>query len=127
MTKKYSHRKIPKKVTKKALKEKKDKARASHLLRVYGITLDQYNLLRKKQGYRCFVCRRPEKEFKVRMAVDHDHKTGEIRGLLCSYCNHRVVGRNRDPEVMKRVYEYLSQGTGWFVPKKRPKKKRKRS
>jgi DNA-directed RNA polymerase subunit RPC12/RpoP len=111
--------------TKELREERRQKAREYHLMRIYGMTQAQYDELLKKQGHKCFVCLRHENEFKTRLAVDHDHKTGEIRGLLCNYCNHRVIGRNRDPEIMKRVWEYLSQGTGWFVPKKKKTKRKK--
>lgn len=117
--------KIPKKETPKEKREQeRAKRREYHLKRLYGITNDQYQELLEKQDHKCFVCQKHETEFKTKLAVDHNHKTGEIRGLLCNYCNHRIVGRNTDPEIMRRVYEYLSQGTGWIVPS-RPKKKRR--
>jgi len=100
-------------------------SRAYHLKRTYGITEDQYDKMLKKQKHCCFICEKHESEFKTRLAVDHNHITGEIRGLLCNYCNRRIVGRNRDPKIAYRLYKYLSQGTGWIVPPK-PKKKRKK-
>jgi hypothetical protein len=57
----------------------------------YGMTLETYELLLQFQGGLCAICRRPPK--KQRLAVDHNHKTGAIRGLLCFVCNHRVLGR----------------------------------
>lgn len=103
----------------------KDKARAYNLKRLYGITEEQYDELLERQTGKCPVCLKDADEFDTRLAVDHDHTTGEIRGLLCRYCNHRVVGRHRDPSLLRRVADYLEIGTGWFVPP-RPKKKRKR-
>lgn len=119
-----------KKPKKELTPEQKEKrrlaARASHLMRTYGITLEQYNELLEKQDHKCPICDRHEDEFKTHLAVDHDHVTGEIRGLLCNHCNHRVLGRNRDPAKIKRMFDYLCNGTGWFVPKKtRRRKKRK--
>lgn len=99
------------------------KAREYHLRRTYGISLEQYNSLLKKQKYRCAVCKRHESEFKTKLAVDHDHKTGEIFGLLCTHCNRYVIGRIRDPALFKNAARYLSKGTGWFVPPKKRKKK----
>lgn len=69
---------------------------ASHaqaIERQYGITGDEYDALFKYQGGRCAICgRKPQKQ---RLAVDHDHKTGEVRGLLCANnengCNRAVV------------------------------------
>lgn len=101
----------------------KDKAREGHLRRTYGITLEQYDELLARQDEKCFVCERHKDEFPTRLAVDHDHISGEIRGLLCRYCNHRLVGRHRNPALLRRIADYLELSTGWFVP---PKKKRRR-
>lgn len=97
----------------------------SHLLRRYGITQEQYKELLERQNNSCFICRKHESTEKFRLAVDHDHKTGEIRGLLCNFCNSRLVGRHRDPEKFFRAAEYLQQGTGWFVPTQKRKRRRK--
>lgn len=102
-----------------------DKARDGRLRRTYGITLEQYNeLLSKAEGV-CQLCGKNEEENGQALAVDHNHKTGEIRGVLCRYCNHRVVGRHTDPDLLRRMAVYLENTTGWFVPPK--KKRRKRS
>lgn len=100
-------------------------ARVGHLRRTYGITEEQYDQLLREQEGCCAVCQKHESEFTVRLAVDHDHQSGEIRGLLCRYCNHRVVGRHRKEHagMLRRVADYLERHTGWFVP---PKKKRVR-
>lgn len=102
------------------------KARAYSLKRLYGITLEQYDELLHRQHHCCAVCNRHESEFKTRLAVDHDHKTGEIFGLLCMYCNHRVIGKERRPGLFKNASEYLRRGTGWFVPEKVSRTKRKK-
>ena len=88
---------------------------------------DQYESLLQKQGSCCAICRRSRSEFRSNLAVDHDHTTGEIRGLLCIHCNHRLVGRHRDGQLLRRIADYVEQGTGWFVPPKPKKKRRKRS
>lgn len=99
--------------------------RKSALKRTYGISLEQYDELLEKQHHCCAICDRHEDEFKTRLAVDHNHKTGEIRGLLCNYCNHRVVGRHTDGDKLRQIADYIEQGTGWFVPKKKRPVKRK--
>src|SRR5258708_14908969 len=97
--------------------------RNNYLLRKYGITSEQYDdLLRRQQGC-CAIGRRPATHFKTKLCVDHDHHTKEIRGLLCTFCNRRVIGRHRDAGISKRAYEYLCVGTGWLVPPKRKRKK----
>lgn len=107
----------------------KDYGRAWRLKKYFGITPEQYEELLERQDRKCAICLQPAAHFKTNLAVDHDHKTGEIFGVLCYHCNHRKVGRVRDPEVFRRCAEYLEKGTGLFVPPvfkkgKRPKKKR---
>lgn len=103
----------------------REKIREAHLKRTYGIDLEYYNNLLTKQDSSCAVCKRHKDEFKKNLAVDHDHKTGEIFGLLCDYCNRRLIGRDRDPEKFLSAHNYLRQGTGFFVPKKKPKRRKK--
>lgn len=100
--------------------------RSRHLMDTYGITEDQYEYLLTKQQNRCIICDKHQSELKKRLAVDHNHKTGEIRGLLCDYCNYRVIGRHTDGSLLRRMADYVEQGTGWFVPPKKKRKKRPR-
>lgn len=59
--------------------------------RVYGITLEEYASLYDEQGGRCALCG-GESNGRGRLAVDHDHETGRVRGLLCFSCN-TALGR----------------------------------
>lgn len=59
-----------------------------------------------KHGDRCAICRKPSSAFKKRLSVDHAHKTGRIRGLLCFRCNKFRVGR-QTIETCREVLEYL--------------------
>jgi DNA-directed RNA polymerase subunit RPC12/RpoP len=102
-----------------------DRKRASHLRNKFGISLEQYSELLKGQKCRCAICEKHYTEFATRLAVDHNHITGEIRGLLCNYCNRRIVGRHRDSGLLRKVADYLDKGTGLFVPKRRRPVKRK--
>lgn len=90
----------------------------------FGITPQQYQELYDKQNGCCAVCGKTELEEGRKLAVDHDHKTGEIFGLLCSFCNNRFIGRFRNPDRYRNAAIYLSKGTGWIVPKKKKRKKR---
>ena len=100
--------------------------RASHLRLRFGITEEQYEELLDRHGGLCALCRKsPEDEGKS-LAVDHNHKTGEIRGVLCGYCNHRILGRHTDADLLRRMAYYLENGkTGWFVPKQKPRRRKK--
>ena len=101
------------------------KRRNSYLLRRFGITLKQYDEILRKQGGGCAVCDAPPKPERAH-AVDHDHKTGEIFGILCYRCNHRLIGRIRDGNLFTAAGLYLRKGTGLFVPAKKKKCKRKK-
>lgn len=109
------------------------KRKNSQLQKIYGISLDQYNELLKKQDYKCAVCKRPHTDFKNSLAVDHAHggpQAGAIRGLLCDTCNRFVVWKHNTSELLRNAAEYLDRDyTGYFVPEKYlhgPKKRRKK-
>src|SRR5260221_8875247 len=59
------------------------------------------------QNGKCGLCQKSENEFKRKLNVDHNHKTGQVRGLLCYRCNKYVIGR-LDYEAARRVLNYLS-------------------
>lgn len=59
-----------------------------------------------KQGGKCGICEKPESAFKMRLSVDHNHKTGQVRGLLCYRCNKFIVGRHTLESALKLV-KYL--------------------
>ena len=79
----------------------------SRLKYKYGLSLDQYNQMLTEQGG-CAICGTTEPGGKYgRFHVDHDHKTGEVRGLLCNGCNVGL-GHFRDhPERLNKAAEYL--------------------
>src|SRR6266404_3194077 len=56
----------------------------------YGITQREFNLLNEIQQEHCAICRRKCTKFN-RLSVDHDHETGQVRGLLCHKCNTAVA------------------------------------
>lgn len=85
------------------MKADKLKARDLYLRRTYGISLKDYEKMLEKQGFACAICKRPQTAFKKSLHVDHDHKTNEIRGLLCYYDNKRFVGRHTKETVLKLV------------------------
>ena len=71
----------------------------------YGITTEQFQARLDKQGHVCAICggRTPNRE----LDVDHDHKTGAIRGLLCHYCNTGIAKFRDDPALLQRAAAYL--------------------
>lgn len=82
------------------------------LLRKYGVTLDQYNLLRAQQDFRCAVCNAHETDVGKQMFVDHDHVTGKIRKLLCTKCNVGIGMLQDNPDIMERAAKYIRDHNG---------------
>lgn len=62
----------------------------------------------EQHGNHCAICKRPRTDFKNSLSVDHNHKSGRIRGLLCFYCNKHRVGRH-SIESAKQILDYLQQ------------------
>lgn len=67
--------------------------------------LERAKLVVKQNGL-CGICSKPESHFKFRLAVDHNHKTGQVRGLLCYRCNKFIVGRHTYESALK-LLRYL--------------------
>jgi hypothetical protein len=72
-----------------------------------GITPDQYKGLLERQNGVCGICRKPPTS--KRLAIDHDHKTGSNRGLLCWKCNYGLGLWNDDPERHRQAAKYLEE------------------
>jgi hypothetical protein len=85
---------------------KQRKQKDKYLQKKYGITLAEYEQKLVEQNGCCAVCSKHKSNFKKALAVDHNHASGRIRGLLCPWCNRRRVGQ-LTIEWAKRVYEYL--------------------
>jgi hypothetical protein len=91
---------------------------AASIEKVYGLTAEGYDDLLARQGGKCAICRgRPKSK---RLAVDHDHKTGAVRGLLCSRCNHDLMGSAWDSgAIALALWHYLNTppaGGSWKAP-----------
>jgi hypothetical protein len=82
-------------------------AREKYLLKRYGLSLKGYATLFKKQKGVCGICQNPPKPGR-NLHVDHNHKTGKVRGLLCFKCNRRLLG-NRTADQIRRVLAYLER------------------
>lgn len=71
-----------------------------HVEAKYGITPNEYRALFRAQGGRCYVCRKAAGKGK-RLGVDHDHLTGEVRGLVCT--------GSLDPKTCNRLIAYYTR------------------
>lgn len=78
------------------------------LRRAFGITLEQYRELEAKQGGVCAICGQKCKSGRD-LAVDHDHRTDEIRGLLCMNCNRAIGWLQEDPELIEKAARYVRE------------------
>lgn len=79
--------------------------RDRRLRRKFGITEADYESMLAAQGGACAVCQKLPR--KKALAVDHDHKTKRVRGLLCFNCNRYRIGRYIDPVSFERAAQYL--------------------
>ncbi|GII83354.1 hypothetical protein Ssi03_13440 [Sphaerisporangium siamense] len=88
--------------------QRKARSDATHRRRVgktYGLEAGEYDALFKAQGGACAICGGTRKQ---RLSVDHCHKSGVVRGLLCRLCNSRLLTAARDsPDVLRRAAAYL--------------------
>lgn len=97
--------------TKKEKREREVRTRRnSHLLRNFNITIDEYEKMEKDQSGVCLICKKTERNKKTKyLSVDHCHKTGKVRGLLCSRCNS-AIGLLRDcPERITAALAYIKR------------------
>jgi ribosomal protein L32 len=96
--------------------ENPEKRRRDHRqfwLKAYGLTQDEYSGMLSRQHAVCAICQEPERYIDKRtgerrnLSVDHDHKTGRVRGLLCGACNRGIGQFADDPDRLLRVIDYL--------------------
>lgn len=96
--------------------------REAHVERTYGLGPDGYEALFAVQDGKCAICRKRQLDRAI--AVDHDHKTGAVRGLLCHRCNHDLLGAAYDSvRILQAAVNYLlnppAEGN-WTPPEEAP-------
>jgi len=82
------------------------------MLRKYGIDLDQFNLMRECQQYRCAICGQGEESLTKGLVIDHCHKTGKVRKLLCTTCNTALGMFKENTMILQTAVEYLKEFNG---------------
>lgn len=82
-------------------------ARKCHYKSTYNITLEQYEEMVRKRNGLCDICHK--QDLKHRLVVDHDHVTGENRGLLCRTCNTGIGYLRDDIELLESALKYLKK------------------
>lgn len=94
-------------------KENPEAFRSIKLKYRYGITLDDYKQMLSGQDGRCAICgSRETKSQHKYLYVDHCHKTGKVRGLLCYHCNSTLGYMRDNPETLRSAIAYLEQNSG---------------
>jgi hypothetical protein len=80
-------------------------SRKSHLKRKYGLTIEQYEELSSLWDNKCAICKNPPN--RQSLDVDHCHKLGHVRGVLCDICNKILGMANDNTAILKDAIVYL--------------------
>jgi hypothetical protein len=85
------------------------------LKKEYGMALEEHEATQIRQNFKCAICRKDIEDFsgKKIFHVDHDHFSGEVRGLLCPHCNSMVGFSEDSPETLLSAAEYLMNPPGY--------------
>ena len=93
-----------------AAKEKKARhVKMRSCLKKYGITPDDYDRMLDEQVWKCAICNRRPEEKEKRLAVDHCHKTGIVRQLLCGGCNLMLGCAKDNPATLRKAADYVEK------------------
>lgn len=92
-------------------KDNPEKSMSIDLKRKYGITYDHWKVMFDQQEGKCLVCNKHQNELNQKLAVDHDHKTNQIRGLICCQCNRGIGYLQDDPILLRKAALYLDKFT----------------
>lgn len=82
-------------------------------IRSYGISVEEHQYLLEKQGHVCCICGGQNKS--KSLDIDHDHKTGKVRGLLCGKCNTAIGLLQDNPYIVLKAYDYLNKPVTWQI------------
>ena len=80
--------------------------RKSNLKMRYGLQQNEFLQISKKQKGKCLICKKKTK----RLCIDHNHKTGKVRGLLCQNCNAALGMVDENVVILKDMIRYLKNG-----------------
>jgi hypothetical protein len=77
-------------------------------LKIYGLTVGDYERILTEQHGRCAICRTGDPGHTRAFHVDHDARTGAVRGLLCSKCNRGLGHYDDSPARLRAAADYLA-------------------
>jgi hypothetical protein len=75
----------------------------------YGITKELYEEILYTQNYRCAICGMCQSELPKRLAMDHNHETNQVRGLLCDKCNKMLGHARENISILQAAIDYLNK------------------
>lgn len=81
--------------------------------RSLGMTIEEAESIYEQVGEACMICGGPPTGNHRRLAMDHDHKTGKFRGLLCGWCNNGLGMFQDNPETLRQAARYLEGEGQW--------------
>jgi len=83
------------------------RARVHNLKKKYGLSYEEFQSMYETRAGLCDICKGPSEEGRL-LSVDHCHKTGKVRGLLCGPCNRALGLFKDDPILLQKALEYVS-------------------
>ena len=95
-----------------------DQLRNRHIKKTYGLSYEEYQEMFDKYDGTCWVCREPEIDKHAKtgaiksLAVDHNHHTGKVRGLLCRRCNVSLGLLRDSTEILNNMITYMEKYDG---------------
>jgi len=92
---------------KQRVRQRKTRLRAT--MKSHGLTIDDWNRMFQEQNGKCAICGEHQSEIKQRFCVDHCHKKGIVRGLLCHKCNRGIGFLRDDIENLRCAILYLNK------------------
>jgi len=98
------HREERKASSREYYRSHREEQRLTTMLRRFGLSREGYLAFVGRQDGRCAICR-----IEGRLSVDHNHATGEVRGLLCATCNFMIGHGKDDPGLLRAAAAYLER------------------
>ncbi len=106
---KYNNSEKRKSAMREYYAKNKDQSANKAMMKNYGITLTEYNTMLTEQKDCCYICKIHKDTQVKRLHIDHNHKTGKVRALLCHYCNATIGNAREDMKRLTNIITYLKE------------------
>lgn len=90
-------------------------ARIKRVKRLYGLTAKQWETIFNMQGRKCAVCHSDDPRSIIGWHTDHDHATGQVRGILCHHCNIALGLLDDSTQRAEQLVAYLRRTRAWYA------------